>query len=92
MVYGLDCGFGGTVQFVCRNTRASPQMCTRKRERNWRSLFLHIGLTDYTQAITPPVMLHVFADCECVAVALHSGGGPARLTATIVTFCDGVNP
>ena len=47
---------------------------------------------DYTQVITPLVMSQTFADCECVAVALHEGGGPATFTATIVTFCDGVNP
>src|SRR5690349_9613788 len=44
------------------------------------------------QVITPLVMSQVFADCECVAVALQEAGGPALLVATIVTFCDGVNP
>src|SRR2546423_11681617 len=47
---------------------------------------------DYAQVITPFDMVHVFADCVCVAEALHDGGGPARLVALIVTFCDGVNP
>src|SRR3954470_24191474 len=37
-------------------------------------------------------MSHVFADCECVAVALHGGGGPATLVTTTVTFCDGLKP
>src|SRR6185503_18873119 len=32
------------------------------------------------------------ADCECVAVALHEGGGPATFTTTTVTFCDGLKP
>jgi hypothetical protein len=47
---------------------------------------------DYAQVITPFVMVHVFADCEWVAVPFHEGGGPGRAVATIVTFCDGVNP
>src|SRR3954463_9938265 len=37
-------------------------------------------------------MSQVFADCECVAVALHEGGGPATFTTTTVTFCDGLKP
>ena len=28
--------------------------------------------------ITPLVMSQTFADCECVAVPLHEGGGPGR--------------
>src|SRR5689334_6245834 len=44
------------------------------------------------QVITPLVLLHVFADCECVAVPLHDAGGPATAVATIVTFCEGVKP
>jgi hypothetical protein len=42
--------------------------------------------------ITPFTMLQTFADCECVAVALHEGGGPATFTTTTVTFCDGLKP
>ena len=57
-----------------------------------RSLFHISRQADYAQVITPLVMSQVFADCECVAVALHDGGGPATLVTTIVTFCDGVNP
>jgi hypothetical protein len=37
-------------------------------------------------------MSQVLADCECVAVPLHEGGGPATFVATIVTFCEGVKP
>jgi len=44
------------------------------------------------QVITPLVIAQVLAVKECVAVALHPGGGPATVTATMVTFCDGVNP
>lgn len=44
------------------------------------------------QVITPLVMLQTFADCECVAVALQSGGGPATAVTTTVTFCDGLKP
>ena len=55
--------------------------------------FSHVLIqADYTQVIRPLVMSQVFADCEWVAVALHEGGGPATLVATIVTFCDGVKP
>src|SRR4029077_14502917 len=46
----------------------------------------------YVQVITPLVMAQVLAVKECVAVAFHPGGGPATVTATTVTFCDGVNP
>src|SRR5437868_6047505 len=52
---------------------------------------LHHGLYQ-VQVITPLVISQVFADCECVAVALHDGGGPATAVTTIVTFCDGVKP
>lgn len=44
------------------------------------------------QTIEPLELLQVFADCECVAVAVHDWGGPATTVATIVTFCDGVKP
>lgn len=54
--------------------------------------FVSIDQADYTQVITPLVMSQTFADCECVAVPLHEGGGPATFTMTTVTFCDGVNP
>src|SRR3954447_17424579 len=37
-------------------------------------------------------MSQVLADCECVAVALHEGGGPATLVTTTVTFCEGLKP
>jgi hypothetical protein len=37
-------------------------------------------------------MLQVLADCECVAVPLHEGGGPGMLMITTVTFCDGLKP
>jgi hypothetical protein len=42
--------------------------------------------------MTPLTMLQTFADCECVAVPLHEGGGPATFTITTVTFCDGLKP
>jgi hypothetical protein len=54
--------------------------------------FESIDQADYTQVITPLVISQTFADCECVAFALQEGGGPATFTATIVTFCEGVNP
>jgi hypothetical protein len=54
--------------------------------------FSHIGQADYVQVITPLVMAQVLAVKECVAVAFHPGGGPATVTATMVTFWDGVNP
>ena len=57
-----------------------------------RSPFHLLDQADYAQVITPFVMLHVLADCVCVAVAFHEGGGPGASIATIVTFCDGVNP
>jgi hypothetical protein len=46
----------------------------------------------YAQAITPLIMVQVFADCECVAVPLHEGGGPTTFVITTVTFCDGLKP
>ncbi len=55
-------------------------------------LHFRLDQPDQTQVITPLVMSHVFADCECVAVALHEGGGPATLVTTTVTFCDGLKP
>jgi hypothetical protein len=44
------------------------------------------------QVITPLVIAQVFADCECVAVALHDGGGPATAVTMTVTFCEGEKP
>jgi hypothetical protein len=44
------------------------------------------------QTIAPVELSQVFADCECVAVALQPIGGPAISTAVIVTFDEGVNP
>ena len=76
------------MQFVCR----------RPEKKKGASLdapfFFSIlrGQADHTQVITPLVIAQTLADCECVAVAFHEGGGPAAFTATIVTFCDGVNP
>lgn len=65
----------------------------RKKGAPLDAPFSHLSdQADYAQVITPLVMSQVFADCECVAVALHEGGGPATLVTTIVTFCDGVNP
>jgi hypothetical protein len=37
-------------------------------------------------------MVQTFADCECVAVASHEGGGPTVEFTTTVTFCDGLKP
>ena len=65
---------------------------TKKGSAFRRSLFDLCGQADYAQVITPLVISQVFADCECVAVALHEGGGPATFVTTTVTFCDGVNP
>ena len=42
--------------------------------------------------MTPVDMVQVLGDCECDAVALQSGGGPATFVTVIVTFDDGVNP
>jgi len=78
-----------TVQFVCRNKSLGA---TNKGASFDAPLFVHLNQADYTQVITPLVISQVLADCEWVAVALHEGGGPAAFTATIVTFCDGVNP
>ena len=47
---------------------------------------------DQMQAITPLVMVHTFADCECVALAFHEGGGPGISVTVTVTFCDGLKP
>ena len=44
------------------------------------------------QTIAPEELSQVLADCECVAVAVQVCGGPATITAVIVTFCDGVKP
>jgi hypothetical protein len=44
------------------------------------------------QTIAPEELSQVLADCECVAVAVQVCGGPASITAVIVTFCDGVYP
>ncbi len=44
------------------------------------------------QVITPLVIAQVLADCECVAVAFHEGGGPATAVTTTVTFCDALKP
>jgi hypothetical protein len=44
------------------------------------------------QVITPLVMSQTFAVCECEAVALHDGGGPATAVTTTVTFCEGEKP
>jgi hypothetical protein len=54
------------------------------------AFFMRLKL--YTQAITPLIMVQVFADCECVAVPLHEGGGPTTFAITTVTFCDGLKP
>ena len=80
------------MQFVCRTVMKRGGH-KKKKGASFDAPFFHLnGQADYTQVITPLVMLHTFADCECVAVAFHEGGGPAAFTATIVTFCDGVNP
>jgi hypothetical protein len=44
------------------------------------------------QTITPVELSQVLADCECFAVALQVCGGPATITAVMVTFCEGVKP
>ena len=44
------------------------------------------------QAITPLTIVHTFADCVCVALALHEGGGPWISVTVTVTFCDGLKP
>jgi hypothetical protein len=85
----LDCardGYGA-IRLPCQNLKA-----TNKGASLDAPLFVHLNQTDYAQVITPLVISQVLADCECVAVALHEGGGPAAFVTTIVTFCDGVNP
>jgi hypothetical protein len=37
-------------------------------------------------------MVQTFADCECVALASHVGGGPGLSVTVTVTFCDGLKP
>ncbi len=49
-------------------------------------------LVNQTQTIAPVAFEQTLADCEWVAVAVQLSGGPATLTATTVTFCDGLNP
>ena len=44
------------------------------------------------QTIEPVELSQVLEDCEWEAVAVHVCGGPATVTAMIVTFCDGVKP
>ena len=44
------------------------------------------------QTITPVAFAQVLADCEWTALALQVCGGPATITAVIVTFCEGVKP
>ena len=44
------------------------------------------------QTITPVELAQVLADCECTALALQVCGGPATITAVMVTFCEGVKP
>jgi hypothetical protein len=44
------------------------------------------------QTIAPVELSQVFADCECVADAVQVCGGPATITAVMVTFCEGVKP
>ena len=58
-----------------------------KRRRHAPALVVH-----YAQAITPLVMVQTFADCECVALPVHEGGGPTRFVMVTVTFCDGLKP
>ena len=68
-------------------------MKQKTRERFPGFLFqASISPNNQVQVITPPIIEHVFADCVCVAVALHEGGGPATPVTTIVTFCEGVKP
>ena len=55
----------------------------------FRSNRLH---PNQVQTIAPLELSHVFADCECAAVADQLWGGPATIAAVIVTFCDGVKP
>ena len=48
--------------------------------------------SNQVQTIAPLELSQVFADCECEAVADQLWGGPATITALMVTFDDGVNP
>ena len=65
----------------------SGSLLFAKRRRYAPALVVH-----YTQAITPLVMVQTFADCECVALPAHEGGGPGRFVIVTVTFCDGLKP
>src|SRR6476659_9018163 len=48
--------------------------------------------SNQVQTIVPVELSQVLADCEWTAVADQVCGGPATVTAVIVTFCDGVKP
>src|SRR4051812_28316402 len=76
-----------------KHSGTQRQIGNKKKRGRPRPSPLSVNLYEnQVQVITPPVISQVCADCECVAVALHEGGGPATFVATIVTFCDGVNP
>jgi len=64
----------------------------RARESSRALVTTEISSVNQVQVMTPAVMAQVFADCVCVAVAFHDGGGPATAVTTTVTFCEGVKP
>ena len=76
---------------LCCSLVVGPH-CNKKPGRFSRVFCPTLQSGYQVQVITPLVLLHVFADCECVAVPLHVAGGPATAVATIVTFCEGVKP
>jgi hypothetical protein len=64
----------------------------KKAPLDWSGAFPVLPTFHQVQTIAPVELSQVFADCECVAVALQPIGGPATSTAVIVTFDEGVNP
>jgi hypothetical protein len=71
--------------------RALGVLREKKKPRSNRA-GLPSGELVQVQTIAPVELSQVFADCECVADAVQLCGGPATITAVMVTFCDGVKP
>ena len=79
-------------------TKASERM--RKEPGKYFPGSFHCGATTcvdaleihQVQTITPVALAQVLADCEWTALALQVCGGPATITAVMVTFCEGVKP
>ena len=69
------------------------QVAEKKKPRSLSGAFpWSYSRLHQVQTIEPVELSQVLEDCECVDVAVHVCGGPATVTAVIVTFCDGVKP